>query len=308
MGGDHTASAGETARRDQIPRAIGLIIGSSILFSFNNALIKWEVAFYPVGEVAFFRTLFGMLTLYIIILPRLGLGAFYTRRPGAHLKRAVSQFGSMTCFMFALQLMPLADVTAIGFTAPLFTTLLSIVILKDRVGIHRWGALIVGFIGVLMITQPGPGTFQIGVVFALANALMISSVTIAIRRMSVTESTETLTLWQMTSITLLSACLLPFGFTVPTWADVGLLALAGLGNGTAQYMWTKALHLAPPSAITPFNYLSLIWAALLGFAVWGDLPTRAVIIGAVIVVASSLYILGRETYWRRRGGADAPTP
>ena len=302
------AMAGQTARRDQMPRAIGLMVASTILFSFNNALIKWEVAFYPVGEVAFFRTAFGMLTLYVIILPRMGLAAFHTRRPGAHVKRAVSQFGSMTCFMFALQLMPLADVTAIGFTAPLFTTLLSIVILKDRVGIHRWGALIVGFLGVLLITHPGPGTLQIGVGFALANALLISTVTIAIRQMRTTESTETLTLWQMTSITLFTACLLPFGFAMPTWADLGLLALAGFGNGTAQYMWTRALHLAPPSAITPFNYLSLIWAALLGFAMWGDVPTRDLIIGAVIVVASSLYILWRETYWRRRIVADPPTP
>ncbi|MBI3515876.1 MAG: DMT family transporter, partial [Proteobacteria bacterium] len=278
------AIVGQAARRDQVPRAIALMIGSSLVFSLANALVKWEVELYPVGEVAFFRTAFGLIPLYLIILPRAGLAVFRTRRPGAHVKRAVSQFGSMTCFMLALQVMPLADVTAIGFTAPLFTTLLSIVILKDRVGIHRWGALIAGFLGVLLITHPGPGTFQIGVAFGLANAVLISTVAIAIRQMSVTESTETLTIWQMTLIALLTACLLPFGFTVPSWTDLGLLALAGFGNGTAQYWWTKALHLAPPSAITPFNYLSLIWAALIGFAVWGDLPTRDLIIGAVIVV------------------------
>jgi drug/metabolite transporter (DMT)-like permease len=299
------AIAGQVTRRDNIPRAIGLMVACTVLFQLSNALVKWEVALHPVGEVAFFRTAFGVMVLYVIILPRTGLAVFRTHRPFAHVKRAASQFGSMTCFMLALQVMPIADVTAIGFTAPLFTTLLSIVILKDRVGIHRWGALIVGFLGVLLITHPGPRSFQIGVVFGLANAVLISTVAIAIRQMRVTESTETLTLLQMSLITVFTACLLPFGFTMPTWADLGLLALAGLGNGTAQYWWTKALHLAPPSATTPFNYLSLIWAALLGYSVWGDLPTRDVVIGAGIVVASSLYILWRETYWRRRRVAAA---
>ncbi len=210
-------------------------------------------------------------------------------------------------FIFvAFQMMPLASVMAIGYAAPLFTTLLSIVILKDRVGVHRWSALIVGFLGVLVITQPGFGTFQIGAVFALGNAIMISTVAIAIRQMSLTESTETLTIYQMVFITVLTACLLPFGFTMPTWHDAVLLAIAGVGNGTAQYWWTKALNLAPPSAVVPFNYLSLVWATLIGFAVWGDVPTVDLIIGAVVVVASGLYILWRETVWRRRRAVADP--
>jgi drug/metabolite transporter (DMT)-like permease len=266
----------------------------------TNALVKWEVALYPLGEVAFFRTLFGLIPLYLIILPRTGLVVFRTHRLGGHVKRAVSQFCSMMSIFVAFQLMPLAAVTAIGFAAPLFTTLLSIVILKDRVGIHRWSALIVGFAGVLLITHPGVGAFQIGAVFALANSILISTVAIAIRQMSRTESTETLTIYQMTLIACFTACLLPFGFTTPRWADVGLLALAGFGNGTAQYWWTKALNLAPPSAVVPFNYLSLVWATLIGFAVWGDVPTTQLLIGAVIVVGSGLYILWRETVWRQR--------
>ena len=291
--------AGQTTRRDHITRGIAFMVAASLMFSITNAMVKWEVGLYPIGEVAFLRTICGFTTLCAIFLPRTGFGVFRTHRPFAHMKRAASQFTSMFCMMMALSMMPLADATAIGFTAPLFTTLLSIVILKDRVGIHRWSALIVGFAGVLLMTRPGHDGLQIGAIYALVNAVMISTVAIAIRRMSMTESTETLTLCQMGLITLMTLALLPFGWTTPAWADFGLLAIAGVGNGIAQFWWTKALHIAPPSAVVPFQYLSLVWTGSIGFAVWGDLPTWSVVGGAVIVVASGLYILWRETV--RRG-------
>ncbi len=264
------AMAGQLARHDQVPRGILFMVASTAVFAATNAMVKWEVALYPLGEVAFFRTLFGLVPLYLIILPRTGLAVFRTARPFAHVKRAVSQFGSMTCIFVAFQSLPLASVTAIGFAAPLITTLLSIVILKDRVGLHRWSALIVGFLGVLLITHPGAGTFQVGALFALANATLISTVAIAIRKMSLTESSETLTIIQMTLIAGFTVCLLPFGFTTPSWA------------------------------VVPFNYMSLVWASLIGFAVWGDVPTVELVIGAIVVVGSGLYILWREAVWRRR--------
>lgn len=297
--------AGQTPRRDQIGRGIALMVAASLMFSFTNAAVKWEVDLYPIGEVAFVRTWFGFLTLCIMILPRTGFAVFRTHRPFAHVKRAGSQFASMICMMTALSLMPLADATAIGFTAPLFTALLSIVVLKDRVGIHRWSALIVGFLGVLLMTRPGHDGFQIGAAFALLNAVMISTVAIAIRRMSLTESSETLTLCQMALITLFTIALLPFGWVTPAWADVGLLAIAGVGNGIAQFWWTKALHIAPPSAVVPFQYLSLVWTGAIGYVVWHHVPTSWVIAGAMIVVASGLYILWRETV---RRAPTAPRP
>ncbi len=128
-----------------------------------------------------------------------------------------------------------------------------------------------------------------------SNAVLISSVAVAIRRMSATESTETLTIYQMTVITTCTMFLLPFGFTPPAWLDLAGLALAGIGNGIAQYWWTRSLSLAPPSAVVPFNYLSLVWATMLGFAIWGDVPTPSLLLGSAIVVASGLYILWRET-------------
>jgi drug/metabolite transporter (DMT)-like permease len=295
-----TSEAAAAARRNQIPRGIFYMVISTVLFAGVNAIVKWELARYPVGEVAFYRALFALVAVSVVILPKSGIAVFRTRRYLAHLQRGVSQFGSMTCMFVAFSLMSLGSAVAIGFAAPLFTTLLSIVILKERVGVHRWSALAVGFVGILIVTEPGAGTFQMGAVFALASAVLISSVAVAIRRMSITESNETLTIYQMIVITICTLFLLPFGFKSPTWLDVACLALAGIGNGVAQYWWTRALTLAPPSAVVPFNYLSLVWATMLGFAIWHDVPTPHLLAGAAIVVGSGLYLLWRETLRRHR--------
>jgi drug/metabolite transporter (DMT)-like permease len=185
------------AGRNQVPLAIAYMAGSTAMFAGGNAVVKWQLAAYPLGEVAFGRTLFSFLTVAAIVLPRVGWGVLRTRRYREHLQRGLSQFASMLCWFLAVSLLSLGSATAIGFAAPLFTTLLSIVILKEKVGIHRWSALIVGFVGVLIVTHPGAGTLTYGALFALANVVLISTVAIAIRRMSMTESTGTLTLYQM---------------------------------------------------------------------------------------------------------------
>ena len=291
------------ARRNQIPRGIAYMVASTVMFAGGNAVVKWQLASYPLGEVAFGRTLFAFLTVVAIVLPRTGLAVLRTNRYREHLQRGLSQFGSMLCWFLAVSVLSLGSATAIGFAAPLFTALLSILILKERVGIHRWSALIVGFVGVLIVTDPGAGMLTYGALFALGNAVLISSVAVAIRRMSMTESTGTLTLYQMGIMTLCTAGLLTLGFRAPHWGDALMVALAGIGNGIAQFWWTRSLSFAPPSAVAPFNYLSLVWASILGFAVWGDVPTPGLLLGSAIVVASGLYILWRETLRRRRPAA-----
>ena len=291
-------------RRNQIPRGILYMVLSTVMFAGVNAVVKWELALYPVGEVAAFRSLFALAAVSAIVLPRSGWGVLRTSRYREHLQRGLSQFGSMTCMFLALRVLSLGSAVAIGFSAPLFTTLLSIVVLKEKVGVHRWSALVVGFVGVLVVTHPGAGTLTIGAFFALANAVLISTVAIAIRRMSATESTETLTLYQMGVITLCTLFLLPFGLRLPAWPDALGLAAAGIGNGIAQLWWTRSLSLAPPSAVVPFNYLSLVWATVLGFVIWGDVPTESLFVGSAIVVASGLYILWRETLRRARPPAQ----
>lgn len=295
-------------QQDQVVRGIAFMVASTVAFAGVNALIKWEVALYPVGEVAFFRSLFSLIPCYLIVLPRHGLRVFRTERLFDHVKRAASQLCSMTAIFAAFKLMPLAGAVAISFSAPLFTTLLSILLLKETVGIHRWAALAVGFVGVLLVTDPGSGTFGWGAILALLNAVMVSSVAIAIRKMSATETTETLIVYQLTLLVAMTALLLPFGFVVPGRGDMLFLAAAGIVNGVAQYWWTKSLHLAPASAVVPFNYLSLVWASIIGYAVWGDVPTTGLVLGSAIVVVSGLYILWRETGARAAPAHCQPAP
>jgi len=152
------ADLAAAARRNQIPLGILYMVASTAMFGGVNAIVKWELATYPVGEVAFFRSLFAFATVALLILPRHGWGVLRTRRYREHLQRGLSQFGSMTCMMLAFSMLPLASAIAIGFSAPLFTTLLSVVVLKEKVGVHRWSALVVGFVGVLVVTHPGAGT------------------------------------------------------------------------------------------------------------------------------------------------------
>src|SRR5262249_22488651 len=153
---------------------------------------------------------------------------------------------------------------AINFSSPLFATLVSALLLKEAVGLARWLALLVGFCGVLIVADPGAGTFQIGALFALANAILYGSVTAGVRGMTATESTEALTLSQLTLLTAFFALLWPLGWTSPTPVDAAWIVFNGVSNAVGQYWWTRALHLAPASAVAPFFYLSLIWRAFWG--------------------------------------------
>jgi drug/metabolite transporter (DMT)-like permease len=224
---------------------------------------------------------------------------FRTQRLRHHVLRSVSQGCSQTFLLIAFSLMPLAGATAINFSSPLFATLASALLLKETVGLARWLALLVGFGGVLIVTAPGAGAFQVGALFALANAILYGSVTAGVRGMTTTESAQTLTLYQLALLTGFFALLLPLGWTSPTPVDAALIVFNGASNAVGQYWWTRALHLAPASAVAPFNYLSLIWASILGFAIWGDVPTVSLVIGSAVVVASGLFLFWRESNARR---------
>ncbi len=282
-------------RQDRATAAIGLMLGATFVFTCTSALSKWLIETYPIGEVLFSRVFVPLIGLAIIVLPRTGLAVFHTQRFKGHLLRGASQSCSQTFLLIAFSLMPLASAVAINFSAPIFATLASIILLRETVGIARWSAILVGFFGVLIVTSPGTDTFTVGALFALANAVMYGTVTAGVRGLTATESTQTLTLYQMLLMSAAFSLMLPFGFVMPTWTDAGWLILNGVGNGLAQVWWTRALHLAPTSVVAPFQYFSLIWAMLLGFAIWGDLPTVSLLVGAAIVTGSGLFLLWRES-------------
>jgi drug/metabolite transporter (DMT)-like permease len=282
-------------RRENIPLGIVYMICATALFATSSAVSKLLVVTYPVGEVLFARCAVGLACVAAFILPRLGPVVFRTDRLGAHVARSVSQCCSQTFILIAFSLMPLASAVAINFSAPLFATLVAALVFREAVGPARWIALVAGFAGVLLVTHPGAGTFQVGALFALGNAILYGSVTVGVRRMTATESTETLTMYQLLLLTGLFALSLPFGFVAPSWSDAGVMLFNGASNALGQYWWTRALHLAPTSAVVPFNYFSLVWAMILGFVVWGDVPSVTLLIGSAIVVGSGLALLWSES-------------
>jgi drug/metabolite transporter (DMT)-like permease len=291
--------------QDHVPRGILCMIAATVLFAITAALAKWLVATYPVGQVVFFRSFFSLLICAAFILPVTGLSVFATRRPGAHIARGLSQSISQTFSVIAFMLMPLAGAIAINFSAPLFSALLSIVWLRERAGPARWFALLAGFLGVLIVADPGSDSLTLGALFALGNAVMYGSVTVAVRGMTATESANTLLMWQMTTIAAFHSLLLLFGFRWPDALGMALLVLSGVANVAGQYFWTRALQLAPATAVSPFYYLMLVWALMIGYAVWGDVPTIGLIIGAGIVVGSGLFLLWHEG--KRQRATDSRT-
>jgi len=144
----------------------------------------------------------------------------------------------------------------------------------------------------------------VGALFALANAIMYGSVTVAVRGMTKTESADTLLMWQMVTIAVFHAFLLVFGVKRPSPSDAAMLVSSGIANAIGQYLWTKALHLAPTTAVSPFYYFLLVWAMAIGFVIWGDVPTIGLILGSVIVVVSGLFLLLHEA--RHRAAAQSP--
>jgi drug/metabolite transporter (DMT)-like permease len=299
IGTVHKTSCEKTGiRQERIPLGIVYMLTATVLFAGSSALSKWLVGTYPIGEMLFVRAATALLGVSLVILPATGLEVFHTKRLRDHMLRGVSQSCAQTFLVVAFSLMPLASAVAINFSAPLFATVAAIVFLKETVGPVRWGALIIGFLGVLLVTSPGIDTLQVGSLFALANAVLFGTVTVGVRGMTATESAETLTMYQMAFLTVFFAAALPFGWMTPTLADWGAMVANGLSNALGQYLWTRALHLAPTSAVVPFNYFSLVWAIGLGFLVWGDVPSASLLAGSAIVVASGMLLLWHETRGR----------
>ena len=287
-------------RSDDVPRGIVCMVIATILFSGASAASKWLVGVYPVGEVLCLRSFASLIAGAAMILPVSGLSAFATHRPRDHLARGLSQAISQFCLLFALSLMPLAGAVAINFSAPLFAALVSIIWLKERAGFARGAALVIGFVGVLIVTNPGRNSLTLGALFALTNAVMYGTVTVTVRGMTRTESANTLVIWQLAVLAFFHSFLLLFGWRSPSVIDAAMLFGTGFTNAIGQWFWTKALHLAPAPAVTPFYYLMLVWALMFGFFIWGNIPSASLLVGSAIVAMTGLFLFLREARLQRR--------
>ncbi len=289
---------------------IALRIAAMFCMAGLSALVKWcSGRGVPVLEIIFFRNAFAFVPVLIYVQRTAGFGVLKTTRPLGHLARSAVGLGGMVCGFTAVGLLPLTQSTALAFSSPLFMTALSAMILKEPVGPHRWAAVAVGFVGVMIMVHPDPAHFAgLGVGLALLGAVCAAGAMIAIREIGRTEPGPTIVFYFTLAGMVLGLLSLPFGWVIPDLATLGLLVLGGLIGGVGQLLLTEALRRAPVAVIAPFDYTQLVWASILGFAVWGETPQVLTVIGAVVVAASGVYILWRETRRFRVPAAPAAIP
>lgn len=247
------------------------------------------------AEIIFFRQA-GALPLVLAVVARgPGLRSVATQRIGAHALRMVVGTASMACLFGSLLMLPLAEATTFQFSMPIFATVLGALILKEPTGWHRWGAVIAGFAGVLIVAQPGSGHVPpLGAVVGLAAALFSALVSILLRSIGRTESTYTTVFWfTVLSLPVLGS-IYAFNIAAHPLATWGLLMMVGLFGGAGQLALTASLRLAPISVVLPMEYSALLWATLYGWLLFGVLPGDATWIGAPLIIGSGLYIVWRE--------------
>ena len=275
---------------------IGLRVAAATSFAFMAAAIKLgHDAGIATPELIFYRFAFGLPPLLAWMAATRSFGAWRTKRPLAHLTRGLLGLGTMALAFSALAFLPLAEATTISFVAPLFSVMLSALILGEPVGRYRWSAVAVGFIGVLVVMQPsGSQLPTAGLALALASALGVAAVTITIRQIGRTESTPTIVLWFSLFSMLVTGALLPFFAEPHDGRQWLILAAIGLTGGVGQLFLTASLRFAPVPVVVPFDYSQLIWAVLLGWLIWQVQPASTTWAGAAVIVASGLYTVWRE--------------
>jgi drug/metabolite transporter (DMT)-like permease len=291
--------------RHDARRGAALMLAATALFTVMGALVKLLGGRIPFPEIMFFRSLVA-LPVVLFIVWRMGQGfALATQRFPQHLLRATTGTLAMGCSFFALTVLPLAEHTALTFTTPLFVTLLAIPFLGERVGVHRFGAVALGFLGILVIAL-GKGAFQgavdawvaIGMAVAVLHGVFSAMTTLLVRSLSSTERSTTIVLWQSLLMTAFAGMTLPFLWVTPGWDELWLLLAVGLVGGVAQVLLTEAFASAQVSSLGAYSYTGILWAVLLGWIVFGDVPGAMTFIGAGLIALASLYILHREI---RRG-------
>lgn len=277
---------------------IGLFVLAVFLLSVMDVAIKWLSADYPTLQILFFRSLFGLIPLIAPVALSGRWGDLRTRRPLAHLARGLAVVVAAGSFFYALGALPLATVYTIGYSAPLFMTALSVPWLGEPVGPRRWAAVLLGFAGVVLAIRPGfggdAGFLSLGAAAALVGAIGYAVALVSVRLLSRTETNAAIAIYSTLVMTLVSGCLLPGRYVPPTPADFALLAGLGLVGGLAALALVEAFRRSPAAVLAPLEYTTMIWAVMFGFLIWGEVPDGWVAAGAVIVIASGLYIAHRE--------------
>jgi drug/metabolite transporter (DMT)-like permease len=284
-------------------KAILLKLISALLFAVMSALVRFLGQNYPVGQTVFFRSAFAIIPVMLIYAWRNELAAAVrTNRPFGHVGRGAISICGMFCNFSALARLPIVDATAISFASPLITVAFSAIFLKESVRIYRWSAVIVGFIGILVMLVPnfdlsshvGAAATAAGFAFAIAGAFCNAGSVIQTRRLTQTETTSSIVFYFSLICALAGLATWPFGWLTPTWPEFAALVTVGLCGGLAHIFLTESYRWAPASLVAPFDYTAMLWAFVLGYLVFSELPNLSVYIGAVIIAAAGLYVIWRE--------------
>lgn len=285
--------AGLWARQSTIMRGIVLMCLSTIAFAFMHTLVRHISAELPVFQIAFFRNLFGLIVLLPLIV-RSNFELFRSNRIGLHALRGVINIGAMLMFFMALSMTPLAKVTALSFTAPIFMAVLSVLVLGERFRFHRWLAIVFGFIGMMIILRPGLVALDTGALLVLGSAGLWAVAMLLIKVLSRTDSSVTIVAWMGIFL-----CLFSIGPALWVWQPVNgtqivWLMLVGLFGTIAQVTLSQSLKETDPTAVMPFDFLKLVWTALLGVWFFAEIPDLYTWIGAAVIFGSGMYIARRE--------------
>lgn len=285
------SASASSARRGIVFMTIAVMV-----FCFMDAVIKWlGEAGYPTSQLVFFRSFFAFLPLSLVIFRGSWRSALAINDWGWHAVRCLTGGLSMFGFFYAFKVMPLADVIAIGFAAPVFITALSIPLLGEHVGIRRWTACLFGFAGVLVILRPGAGLLESGALIALGATFTYAIAAISVRKLSRTETNASIIFTFTLTATVVSACFLPFEWVQPaSLFDLALLISLGLLGGTAQIFMTEAFRATSISIVMPFEYTAILWTVAMQYLIWHTVPGLNFWLGTPLVIASGIYIVWRE--------------
>ena len=291
-----------SSARDQASPGLGILwmLMTMALFVSLDTVAKYMSQSYPVPQVLWARYFFHVVLLAAILGPRIPR-VVRTRRLGLQLVRSVFLLSATGFFFSAISLMPLANASAIMFVAPIIVTALSMPLLGERVGPHRWASVVVGFTGALVIIRPGTDAMEPAALLAFGGACSYALYQITTRKLAGVDAPMTTLAYSASVGALLSTLGVPMVWVTPALFDwIGFIAL-GLIGGVGHFTLIKAFQYAPAATVTPFGYSSLIWATLSGFVVFGDLPDGWTVLGAIIIAGSGLYIVHRERVRRVRG-------
>lgn len=269
-----------------------MLLGTA-LFTFNDALGKWMVASVAVGQLLFIRSAAALAVLLPMVHRAGWRQVFVLEQPGRHAIRLALIVAEVACFYLAVRHLPLADVMAVYQATPLIVTVLAIPLLGETVGWRRGIAVAVGFGGVLLVLRPQAGVFTAPALIALAGSLAYALMMIATRKLRATGALS-LIVYHTLAVGAAGLLTLPWGWSPVGILDIGYLTLIGVVATLAHMSMNQALRLAPAAVVVPYTYTSLLWAILLGWLFFADLPTVPMLAGAGIIVASGLFVLHRE--------------